>query len=297
METERKQAVLDALPKLDTTNDDHWTEAGKPDIGTVAGLSGIKDLKRADIDEAASGFNRANAHAAPSDMSNMGGGDPEGDKPSLPRYMSHKIVSAVFIAGIELREDGSAVIAPKEDGISPFTTREQWADRFGGSEEDPGVYVEYEDGFSSWSPTAAFEAGYTMLAEGENEDPMTATEVILREEVRALKARIAELEEAAAGMSGARTAAEVGTRDALKAGDHSEGADAIALLEAANNAAKSDRYRRNTALQAVVRHYVVDQMAIKELQERIDIRNQRRAEEAKKAEEEEAARKIEAKQG
>ena len=79
----------------------------------------------------------------------------------MPRYQSHKKVWALKIAAIEVHEDKSATIAPSDEGYAPFQTRAGWADRFDGGEEDTGYYVQYEDGFSSWSPTDAFESGYT----------------------------------------------------------------------------------------------------------------------------------------
>lgn len=83
------------------------------------------------------------------------------EQAEMPKYQSHKKVWALRIAAIEIDKDGSATIAPKDEGYAPFKTREGWADRFQGSEDDPGVYVVYEDGFSSWSPSKAFDSGYT----------------------------------------------------------------------------------------------------------------------------------------
>lgn len=81
----------------------------------------------------------------------------------MPKYQSHKQVWALRIAGVEIHKDGSATIAPKDEGYAPFRTRAGWADRFEGSEEDPGVYVVYPDGFTSWSPTEAFDSGYSRI--------------------------------------------------------------------------------------------------------------------------------------
>ena len=81
----------------------------------------------------------------------------------LPRYKSHKVVRALSIAAIEIHEDKSATIAPSLAGYAPFRTRPGWADKFKGSEEDKGYYVVYEDNYASWSPTEAFENGYTRL--------------------------------------------------------------------------------------------------------------------------------------
>lgn len=81
----------------------------------------------------------------------------------LPKYQCHKQVWALRIAGVEIKQDGSAVIAPKEPGYAPFTTKSGWGERFKGSEDDPGVYVLYEGGYESWSPTAAFDDGYSAI--------------------------------------------------------------------------------------------------------------------------------------
>jgi hypothetical protein len=79
----------------------------------------------------------------------------------MPRYRSHKVVWAIKIAAIEVRKDKSAIIAPADDGYAPFTTKPGWAERFTGSEKDNGYYIQYADGFASWSPTKAFVDGYS----------------------------------------------------------------------------------------------------------------------------------------
>jgi len=81
----------------------------------------------------------------------------------MPRYKCHKEVHAVQIAAIEVHEDGSATIAPKDAGFATFKTAPKWADRFQGTDEDPGYYVVYSDGFASWSPSKAFESGYSRI--------------------------------------------------------------------------------------------------------------------------------------
>lgn len=79
----------------------------------------------------------------------------------MPRYICHKVVSALKIAAIEILQDKSAKIAPVEKGFAPFQTNPNF--RFTGSESDLGYFVVYEDGFQSWSPTKVFEDGYTRL--------------------------------------------------------------------------------------------------------------------------------------
>lgn len=82
----------------------------------------------------------------------------------MPRYQSHKVVHAVKIAGLEILESGDALIAPDHPRLRTFRTREGWAERFAGDETDLGYYVIYPDGFSSWSPTKAFEEGYLQIS-------------------------------------------------------------------------------------------------------------------------------------
>jgi hypothetical protein len=80
----------------------------------------------------------------------------------LPKYVSHKEVWALKISAIELEEDGSAKIAFEGSGVAPMHVPD-FAERFKGSEEDFGYYVQYKDGYKSWSPTKAFEEGYTLV--------------------------------------------------------------------------------------------------------------------------------------
>jgi hypothetical protein len=80
----------------------------------------------------------------------------------IPRWRCHKEVHAAKIAALETREDGSAVIAPVGGGYT-IHARPGWRERFKGSEQDTGYYVLYDDGFESWSPSKAFEEGYTRI--------------------------------------------------------------------------------------------------------------------------------------
>jgi len=88
-------------------------------------------------------------------------------KASLPLYRSHKKVRAAKIMDISAEEDGSAMLLLELPDGTHVTkrTRKGWVDRFdaGRDEGTMGIYVEYEDGFSSWSPTDAFENGYERI--------------------------------------------------------------------------------------------------------------------------------------
>lgn len=85
--------------------------------------------------------------------------DDNGAAAEMPRYKSHKHVWALKIAAIEMLEDRAAKIAPADKGYGPFKTKPAFP--FKGSEDDLGYLVVYADGYQSWSPTKAFEDGYT----------------------------------------------------------------------------------------------------------------------------------------
>ena len=80
----------------------------------------------------------------------------------MPRYQAHKKVWALKIAAIEFEDKGSARIAPVDAGFATFEV-EDYRTKFKGDEKDLGYFVQYEDGYKSWSPTKAFEEGYTKI--------------------------------------------------------------------------------------------------------------------------------------
>lgn len=57
------QLILDALELMDATDDEQWTNDGAPKVETVAALSGIEGLKRADIISASPEFSRTNTES------------------------------------------------------------------------------------------------------------------------------------------------------------------------------------------------------------------------------------------
>jgi hypothetical protein len=80
---------------------------------------------------------------------------------SLPRYKSHKIVEAVKIDSLEFGGYGSAVI---QHADGQHKTHDRYREKYHGEEGgDLGYYVRYEDGYESWSPSKAFEEGYTKV--------------------------------------------------------------------------------------------------------------------------------------
>lgn len=85
---------------------------------------------------------------------------------AMPQYQCHKKVRALKIAAIEFRFE-DARIAPQDNGYAPFEVR-NYRSKFKGFDNDSlgkdlGYYVQYDDGYQSWSPTKAFEEGYTKI--------------------------------------------------------------------------------------------------------------------------------------
>lgn len=82
--------------------------------------------------------------------------------PELPKYRSHKIVRGAKILVVnEWLPDGSAaLIVDIGNTRLEISTKGGWRDRFKAADNDLGYYVEYEDGYQSWSPSKAFEEGY-----------------------------------------------------------------------------------------------------------------------------------------
>lgn len=86
----------------------------------------------------------------------------------MPRYKCHKEVWALKIADIkrdgegEDREtDGSAMITPLEPGYAPFRVDHEYMRKH--NPQVGGYYVVYQDGYTSFSPSDAFEDGYTRM--------------------------------------------------------------------------------------------------------------------------------------
>lgn len=84
--------------------------------------------------------------------------------PELPQYRCYKVVRALQIGAVEVVAGyGEGVIAPVDDRFRPFLVTADYMKK-----HDPqagGYYVLYEDGYKSFSPKEAFEAGYTRLSD------------------------------------------------------------------------------------------------------------------------------------
>jgi hypothetical protein len=88
------------------------------------------------------------------------------DAREMPRYRSHKKVWALKIASVEIDPaTGGAWIVPADDGYARFKVDDRWTGRYDGGDDDRGYYVVYDDGYASWSPSKAFEEGYTLIGD------------------------------------------------------------------------------------------------------------------------------------
>tara|TARA_Y100001963_G_scaffold159733_1_gene264896 strand:- start:6087 stop:6602 length:516 start_codon:yes stop_codon:yes gene_type:complete len=78
----------------------------------------------------------------------------------MDKYIGIKVVRAIKIAGVAIGKNGEATIAPEKREQETQFAKEGWASRFHGDENDMGYFVEYPDGYQSWSPTKVFEEAY-----------------------------------------------------------------------------------------------------------------------------------------
>ena len=83
----------------------------------------------------------------------------------MPKYQCHKKVWALKIKDVTYDRPplegvprGNATITPEDEGYEPFVVDEVWAMK--NRPQPGGYYVAYEDGYKSYSPAPAFEAGY-----------------------------------------------------------------------------------------------------------------------------------------
>lgn len=91
------------------------------------------------------------------------GGQPVAE---LPRYKSHKEIRALKIKKVRTAEGalGFLELVPEDARFVPFLVSAGWAEQH--KAEAGGYFVLYKDGYTSFSPAAAFEEGYTRIIEG-----------------------------------------------------------------------------------------------------------------------------------
>ena len=74
----------------------------------------------------------------------------------IPRYQCHKKVWA-----LKIKEIKSESIVPAEEGYTEFEVDSAYMKKH--NPQVGGYYVVYDDGYKSFSPAEAFEAGYTRI--------------------------------------------------------------------------------------------------------------------------------------
>lgn len=79
----------------------------------------------------------------------------------MPKYRCHKEVWALKIKDVQI-EDGQCLLSFEEPGYAPIDVGGKWYDRH--QPEQGGYYVVYKDGYKSYSPSEAFEDGYTRVS-------------------------------------------------------------------------------------------------------------------------------------
>lgn len=75
----------------------------------------------------------------------------------MQRYQCHKIVEATKVYAAERLEDGAWKCSGGDGHLYTLPAHNKI------TEEDTGYVVRYSDGYQSWSPTKAFEEGYTFI--------------------------------------------------------------------------------------------------------------------------------------
>ncbi len=81
-------------------------------------------------------------------------------KKEMPVYQSHKKVWALKIKDMTMTA-GKAMLIPKDESYEAFFVDDSWISKYKPTAVDKGYYVVYKDGYASWSPSEAFEEGYT----------------------------------------------------------------------------------------------------------------------------------------
>ena len=78
---------------------------------------------------------------------------------NLPLYRCFKVVGAVKIKTLnDINLDDGQMLVPEETGVEPFYISKAYIDKH--KPQVGGYFVEYKDGYQSFSPAEAFDGGY-----------------------------------------------------------------------------------------------------------------------------------------
>ncbi len=82
----------------------------------------------------------------------------------MPRYKCHKEVHALKISQFRATMSSGMTLYFEDEGFEPIEIPESEVNPFLElKDSNKGYLVVYADGYRSWSPTKAFEEGYTRL--------------------------------------------------------------------------------------------------------------------------------------
>lgn len=92
-------------------------------------------------------------------------------KHQMPRYRCHKCVSAAKIFTVLTHIDGmlDLTMETPEGKVIKARMSADWNHKH--APDKGGYLVMYDDGYMSYSPASAFNAGYTLLEEDEGSEP------------------------------------------------------------------------------------------------------------------------------
>lgn len=79
----------------------------------------------------------------------------------LPKYRSHKEVWALKIKAVLVAGDSGGHLVFEDSLFAPLDVSGQYVAKH--KPKAGGYYVQYKDGYESWSPAKAFEEGYVLV--------------------------------------------------------------------------------------------------------------------------------------
>lgn len=102
----------------------------------------------------------------------------------LPQYQCHKKVWALKIKAVE--RDAITMLHFENDGFAPIQVSYDFDVKH--NPQPGGYYVQYDDGYKSFSPADAFESGYTLIKPTSFQDRVRTEKVELDEKLTKLAA-------------------------------------------------------------------------------------------------------------
>lgn len=82
----------------------------------------------------------------------------------LPKWKCHKVVAAAKIVEVKFgydpqRDRATQLLMPEDTALAPIPVDQAFMAKH--NPVAPGYFVQYPDGYESWSPVESFESGYS----------------------------------------------------------------------------------------------------------------------------------------